>query len=664
MPVRFGKYVLHERVGQGGMAEVFRATSEGPDGATSEVAIKRILVQYDQDPDFIDMFIDEARIAVALSHPNVAQVFEFDQVDGLHYLAMEYVDGKDLRTVLAEADRQGRPLRAGLALHIGMEVCKGLRAAHLATDSSGLPLHVVHRDISPHNIRISYTGEVKILDFGVAKARDKLVQTQAGTIRGKLQYMAPEQVRAKELDHRADLFSLGLTLYKALTGFHPFEAESEVQVLERLARCEIEPPSHVTPGLPGGVDEALMRALAVVPDDRYSSAQEMHDALAALLRQVAPATGRTALADYMHRLFEIGSTAAPTQEDLPATQAIRIEPTPPEPASPPVLAADPRPADWSGPLIDDSDLRAAEPARSGPLRPPEAATPPLEKEEPPPPAPTPSRRGLLVAAGAALGLLAVGLVVLAVLPSRRRPPPTTPPSAPPPPAPGHLSVRSEPPGADVLLDDRLLEKEEGRPQVTPVEIPDVPAGRHDLRLQIPGYRPWEGQVEVTPGGRASVGATLSLTHGRLQVGSTPPGAEVLLDGTPVGRTPLDLKDIDRATEHALRLSLPGHRPHEETLVFEGESLEVHASLPAARDRPAPERRPSSGYLSLNAIPWARIFIDGRDTGKTTPAQRLGVSAGRHSVRLYAPSIDASRTRAVTVRAGQEVRLSVDFRKEP
>ena len=340
MAVEFGKYVLHERIGTGGMAEVYRATAEGPGGFEKEFALKRILVQHDQDPDFVNMFIDEARIAVALSHPNVAQVFEFDQVDDTYYLAMEYVPGKDLQTVLKRSEKLGVPFTPDLALHTAMEVCKGLYAAHRATDTSGELLHVIHRDISPQNVQISFSGDVKILDFGVAKARDKLVKTQAGAIRGKLLYMPPEQVRAKAVDHRADIFSLGLVLYKALTGENPYQAPTEIQILERMAHCEIEPPSTVTPGLPEGIDEAVMRALAVSPDDRFPDAAAMHDALAEVLRRTYPGMSWSALGDHMHRLFQEEAELSDTHEALPASPPPTIvTPLPGVPATAPSALA-------------------------------------------------------------------------------------------------------------------------------------------------------------------------------------------------------------------------------------------------------------------------------------------------------------------------------------
>ena len=225
MPVEFGRYTLHEKIGAGGMAEVYRATIGGAGGFEKQFAIKRILDHHAEDGEFINMFMDEARIAAALNHPNIAQVFEFDQLDGVYYLAMEYVQGRNLSQVLRTARERNRPFEHDLAVHVAMETCKGLYAAHGARDVRGRKMKIIHRDISPQNVQISFAGDVKILDFGVAKARDKIIKTEAGTIRGKLMYMAPEQVRAKKLDHRADLFSLGLVLYKSLTGVHPFDAE-------------------------------------------------------------------------------------------------------------------------------------------------------------------------------------------------------------------------------------------------------------------------------------------------------------------------------------------------------------------------------------------------------------------------------------------------------
>jgi serine/threonine protein kinase len=679
MPTRFGKYTLHEKIGAGGMAEVFRATVEGAGGFEKQVALKRILVPHARDPDFVNMFIDEARIAVALSHPNVAQIFEFDEVDDVYYIAMEYVEGHNLSELIKHVRRREILIPTELILHIGGEVCRGLDAAHSATDGDGRPLGIIHRDISPQNVQISHGGDVKILDFGVAKAHDKLVQTEAGTIRGKLLYMAPEQVRAKKLDHRVDIFSLGLVLYKALTGIHPFEADTDVEVVNKLRKCEIEPPTQLLEALPAEIDGVLMRALAFKPADRYQDAATMHDDLTRVLRAHDPDFSWAALRTYMQQVrAEIAEDTEERKRKFEA--ALRL------PATMALSNQSASSAEW-----DQEDEIATE----TPLSPLAISSPsPLVAATPvssliadsPPRSPRLGGRGRIAVGALALVGLVIGWASLG-------PGPEPGPEAEEErgvagqPAAGRfgiLTVESVPPGAEILLDGEALASERGRPLVTPAEVPLVPVGSHRVRLDIPGYVSWDGDVEVTADAPAKIHKTLSMTPGTLVVTTVPSGAIITLDGEELGASPTRLAWIDRAREHVLGITLEGHAAVEKRLVFEGELLEERVTLtraaprrapaatpvprpPGAKPAPAPRAAKGAkrfGYVSLNSIPWAKIYIDGQDTGRTTPARNLKLAPGRRTVRLVNPHKRYSKTLVLTVKPGETLRRSVDFRRDP
>jgi serine/threonine protein kinase len=235
---QFGKYSLQERIAVGGMAEIYRAKTFGAAGFEKDLVLKRILPQFSSDDDFVRMFIDEARIAAKLQHPNIVQIFDFDcaqMADGdSYYIAMELVEGRDLRHLLKEGVRKNLPLTIPQCVHIAIEALKGLHYAHTKSDSDHRPLNIVHRDVSPHNILVSHTGDVKISDFGIAKAAARASATSNGMVKGKLAYMSPEQVTGQSLDRRTDVFSMGICIYEMLTRTRLFVADSETETINRV----------------------------------------------------------------------------------------------------------------------------------------------------------------------------------------------------------------------------------------------------------------------------------------------------------------------------------------------------------------------------------------------------------------------------------------------
>ena len=284
----FGKYLLLDRIAAGGMAEIFRAKYVAVAGVTKSVVIKRILPHYAGNRSFVGMFINEAKIAVSLSHGNIAQIFDFGEIDGEYYLAMEYVYGQPLSKLVRRAYEQGIGVPTPFSLFVAAEICNGLHYAHSRCDDSGRPMGIVHRDVSPQNILVGYEGEVKLVDFGIAKMRSASEgQTEHGALKGKYVYFSPEQARAKPLDGRSDIFACGIVLYELLTGRRPFEGKM-MEVLSRIVKGELLPPSVLVPDLPRELEAIVMRALAPRPEDRYQTALEMHDALHTYLHHTEP----------------------------------------------------------------------------------------------------------------------------------------------------------------------------------------------------------------------------------------------------------------------------------------------------------------------------------------------------------------------------------------
>ncbi len=300
----FGDYVLLRKIAQGGMAEVFLAKRRGVEGFEKTVAIKRILPELSWNREFVTMFINEAKIAARLSHPNIVQIFDFGKIESYYFIAMEFIAGENLRTVLQRADEKRLPMLPGLAALIIARACAGLEHAHRKTDESGKPMRIVHRDISPQNVLVSYEGEVKVVDFGIAKAVAENPEATRGVLKGKLAYLSPEQVGGENLDARSDLFSIGLVFYELLTGGKLFDRHDPGEILDAIVRVDSEEVSRSIPNLHKRLREVLQRSLHVTPSGRYASAGEMQQALEDYLREQGDPGGTMQLTNFMRILFD------------------------------------------------------------------------------------------------------------------------------------------------------------------------------------------------------------------------------------------------------------------------------------------------------------------------------------------------------------------------
>ena len=272
----YGFYYLTKKIATGGMAELFRARRKvGLEGFEKILAIKRILPHLSNNRDFVAMFADEAKIAAQLSHQNIVQIFDFGRLDETYFIAMEFVLGSNLRGIMEKTAQLDTRLSVNDCIFIITKAAIGLDYAHRKRNLQNHPLNIIHRDISPQNILVSYEGEVKLTDFGIAKAALTTSITKTGVLKGKVSYMSPEQARGEGIDRRSDIFSLGAVFYELLTYRKLFEGESELQILERLKDPHIEPPSRLNPDIPMELDRIVLKALATRPQDRYHSAEEM-----------------------------------------------------------------------------------------------------------------------------------------------------------------------------------------------------------------------------------------------------------------------------------------------------------------------------------------------------------------------------------------------------
>ena len=303
----FGKYQILERIATGGMAEIYKAKLEGIGGFQRTFAIKRILPNLSQNSEYIAMLVDEAKVAGLLSHANIVQILDLGQVDNIWYIAMEYVHGRDLGAVLRRARHKGLTLPVPHTVFVTIELLKGLEYAHQRQVMRGgrpVALNIIHRDVSPPNILLSFQGECKLTDFGIARASLKVMETVAGVVKGRFDYMSPEQAAAvKDLDQRSDLFAVGVVLYEMLTGHHPFRTDSEIGTVEKVRTGEYVPVSQRNAEVPFSLETIVDRALQVDREDRYPTATAFKEALDKFFHDAGFIFTHATLASYVKGLF-------------------------------------------------------------------------------------------------------------------------------------------------------------------------------------------------------------------------------------------------------------------------------------------------------------------------------------------------------------------------
>jgi serine/threonine protein kinase len=303
-PEAFGKYVLMDRVAIGGMAEIFRARKL-EDPSQREICVKRILPHYSEDESFINMFIDEASIAAKLQHPNIVQIYDFDIHDGSYYIAMELVNGRDLKQSLELCSQKATQLSVEMIMVITAALGRALHYAH-TREENGQPLNIVHRDVSPHNVLLGFNGDVKLTDFGIAKAASRITTTRAGTVKGKCAYMSPEQARGKTLDGRSDIFSIGILMYEMLCNRRLFTGESDFDILTKVLKEDITPPSAYRLGLDPEVERICLKALERDRNLRYASGAAMEaDCQAWIAQKLGGDISRAGIGRFMQTLFGV-----------------------------------------------------------------------------------------------------------------------------------------------------------------------------------------------------------------------------------------------------------------------------------------------------------------------------------------------------------------------
>jgi serine/threonine protein kinase len=506
---RFGKYLLVGEIAVGGMAEVFLAVHKGVEGFIKVVVIKRVLPHLTKNPEFVRMFIEEARLEARLEHPNIVRTYEVGEINGHYFTAMEYLPGEDLFKALNNLSMSRQLMPLHIAAGITSQLCNGLHFAHQFTDTAGVPLNLVHRDVNPANIIITYSGEVKIIDFGVAKSNAN-VQTLSGMIKGKVAYMPPEQLLGREVDQRADIFSAGVVLWEVLTGRPLFLRSNEAATLYAIMNGPIPPPSKLRADVPPQLDKIVARALARVPEDRYETAEEMAAGLEDFLTHT-PRYDARVLAGKLEDLF--GSTRAEAKRSIAQTRSLQrnislvmklrseVRAELAERLDAAVVSGDDAGRD-SMPFRPDAD--DLNPVARGSGIPIQAV------------GQSRSQRGLVIALAVLLvGTIATGLFYTLVRSDRQ-------PAAKQAVLAG-LQIESTPPGAAVFVG--------GEPTglKTPTTLTGIAKKQLAIRLELPGHAPVTTTVDIPAGAIASAKLTLVPVHGRLVIYDLPAKAGVIVD---------------------------------------------------------------------------------------------------------------------------------------
>jgi len=550
-PVKFDDYYLIERVAVGGMAEVFKGMSYGAEGFERLTAVKRVLPHIAEDKEFIEMFIDEAEIAAQLQHPNIGQVFHLGQSEGKYFIAMEFISGQDLRSIYDQGRERQEHLDLGWCAYMVREVCEALDYAHRKRDAQQRPLHLIHRDVSPQNILMSYDGSVKLIDFGIAKANNKINQTQVGILKGKFSYMSPEQARGLTLDARSDLFALAVVLYELVTLERCFFGQSDFSTIERVRNLEYTAPKKIRRDIPSALEKIIIKGLAKDPNDRYQSAADFQEALSRYLSKYAPQFTRAQAQSYMNRLF--GAELRRERDRLEEFRAYAAQHIPE--ASRRATAGgrgrfDPQ---LSAPR-EESRPRFAQDGPRLSINPSDDRPRELRSSRPRRSLPTgsgPSLRARLMIL-AMLGMLAGGGAALFA--SARAP------------GFGQLHINATALTTPRFSVEGMGKRIEGQ---GPALVSELPSGDYTVTLQADGYQESRFAVRIEADQKTPLLEEPNLTplpsSGFLSVSSTPNGALVMIDGVEVGQTPLVLASAKGV--HQLELRLKGYEPLRQPVTF-------------------------------------------------------------------------------------------------
>jgi len=644
----FGKYELIRRIAIGGMGEVFLARQTGVAGFDRLVILKSLLPELAEQADFVDQFLDEARVAATLNHPNIVAIYEVGLWNGLYFIAMEHIHGDDLARLQKAAAKAKMGVPFQVSARIIQDAALGLDHAHFATDMQKNPLHIVHRDISPQNIMVRGDGVTKVVDFGIAKAANRSTRTATGMLKGKLQYMPPEQVRGESVDGRSDQFALGAVLWEMCTGRRLFKGENELMTLEKVLKAPVPLPSDLVDGFPRELEAVIMRMLSRDPGRRYARCKDAAAELRAYLDSCSRTVGEAQVADFVTGV--LGEELNDRTTDLTPSK--------------------------------DANFLISFDGSSGntPARPTDLAVTPTTSRTYAELGVQRRRNKTAIAAAVVAAVVLAGLGVAFLFSPEPRAdimePPLLPPvalsppvTAPPAKQPRVVRQKKTPRGTTVLEIDEpvgaaiFIDGKEWKEKV-PARVTGLSSGAHQIVVKPVEGPPIEETVEV------------ESAPGVLVLHSTPPGASVWAGGRQIGVTPLESDTLLVGTPHEVQVTMRGYEAETITVTLdEGARSKRNVTLkkrkrsarsPRGRSDPQIIERETivyrdrevksvkEGFLTLNTKPWVKVAIDGQPYG-STPLFKIKLTPGRHQVTLVNEQAGVNTTRTVTVTAGKTLK---------
>ena len=639
----FGKYELIKRLALGGMGEVFLARQTGGVSGTERLVIlKSLLPELAEQDGFVDQFLDEARVAAKLNHPNIVQMYEAGLWNGMHFIAMEYIRGDNLSRIQKVARARRIPLPIHLMVRIARDALLGLGHAHVAVDEmTGQPLTVVHRDVSPQNIMVRIDGVTKLVDFGIAKAANKLDRTKTGVLKGKLQFMSPEQVMGEDVDARTDQFAMGVVLWELLTGQRLFQGDNEIQILRAVSTQPIARPSAMTPGIPPELESVVMRMLDRDKTKRYASCAEAADELGAWLSSGSRRVGEADVAVFIKEV--VGDVVDEATKNLTASEnfLLSLHHTPTKSGGGKSSA---KPSGETSPTV----VRRMEEVKQRKLA------------------------GLGVALGvvAAVGLAGAAALVISGGDAPQQPPPQQPPQPPPPAPPAPMP----PQRAKAKVQDGMVEIELADPPNASVIVDDQPHSARTpttLKLVLGPHK-----IEIVDDSGRRTPVVVELPKPIVRIVTDPPGADLKVGDRSMGIAPATLDGkLESGLTHRLVVSKAGFASKEILVedLKDGETrelsvkLEKKAVIVTNPREPPPPQPPTTvivaagvARLTVNIAPAAKVFLDGDLVG-TTPLLLPKVPSGKHTLVLESTaSAQKKKTVQITLKDGEDKKLPLTW----
>ncbi|MGI6395117.1 MAG: protein kinase domain-containing protein [bacterium] len=633
LPRLYGKYYLLELINVGGMAEVFKAKMFGVEGFEKIVAIKKILPEVAEDAEFIKMFIDEAKIAVRLQHPNIVQIFELGKIEESYFIAMELVNGKDLKTIRKRLRRVDLLMPVEQSAYIISQVCEGLDYAHRKTDDKMNSLNIVHRDISPQNMIVSYEGTVKLIDFGIAKAKSKSTKTQAGMLKGKFSYMSPEQVSGQPIDRRSDIFSLGVVFFEMLTGKRLFLGKNDVETLEKIRKGDVPPPSMFNSNVTPELDRIVLKALSKNREERYQWASEFSEDLIKFSFNTGNAFSRQDMMSFMGEFF-----ADELEEETAKLEEYRkIQ----------------KPANYHQPQQFSSQ-------RSAPRS--EGAGTDYDIDVPT------SQKGKKIA------VFVASLIVLAFIVFF-----------------GFTMIETKKETATILIDSSeknsivVLDKETMYQKrcETPCKFEEILPGEHILEVTKSGFLPSIETITLRAGENFNKNIKMIRIGEQktmLTVKTNPEGATIYINDEKFSDLTPTVVEVPVGVDVVIRATKPGYSPAESKIEKMRPNVNKDVSLtlkPMKRTPTSPHARKVAeesdrkvasttakaemATISISSTPWANIYINGKLL-KATPIINHPLPAGNYKIQFKNPKFNIDKTFPVELKPGEHYRLPKNFTK--